>query len=202
MIEVTALVLYFVWFVLAFGLRSFVQLRRTGDTGFRGLSARVGSVEWCAAILFIVALAAGVAAPVLELAGMNPVAQLDSGWLRWTGVAVASVGVIATLGAQLSMGDSWRIGVDETERTELVTTGAFGMVRNPIFSAMLITAFGLTLAVPNVVALAGFAVLVLGLELQVRSVEEPYLLRVHGQPHVDYSRRAGRFAPRLGRGRS
>lgn len=58
------------------------------------------------------------------------------------------------------------------------------------------------MAVPNVAALAGFAVLVLGLDLQVRSVEEPYLLRVHGQLYVDYSLRAGRFAPRLGRDRS
>jgi ABC-type nickel/cobalt efflux system permease component RcnA len=34
------------------------------------------------------------------------------------------------------MGASWRIGVDEGERTTPVTTGPFGLVRNPIFAAM------------------------------------------------------------------
>jgi protein-S-isoprenylcysteine O-methyltransferase Ste14 len=201
MIATVALALYFVWLVLAFGLRMLVQLRRTGDTGFRGLSARIGSVEWGAGVLFVVALAACVAAPVLELAGIDPVGLLRARWLRWTGVAVAAAGVLATLAAQLSMGDSWRIGVDETERTDLVTTGAFAMVRNPIYSAMLITASGLTLAVPNVAALAGFVMLVLGVELQVRAVEEPYLLRVHGARYADYTRQTGRFAPRLDRSR-
>jgi protein-S-isoprenylcysteine O-methyltransferase Ste14 len=38
-----------------------------------------------------------------------------------------------------SMGASWRIGVDPSERTDLVTGGAFALVRNPIFSAMLLT---------------------------------------------------------------
>ena len=78
------------------------------------------------------------------------------------------------------MGTSWRIGVDASERTDLVTTGPFALARNPIFAAMLPTSLGLALLVPNVVALIGFAALVVALELQARAVEEPYLLRVHG----------------------
>ena len=31
------------------------------------------------------------------------------------------------------MGESWRIGVDDHERTELVTRRAFRLARNPIF---------------------------------------------------------------------
>ena len=73
------------------------------------------------------------------------------------------------------MGDSWRIGVDPGERTELVTAGPFAVVRNPIFAAMIPTALGLALLVPSVIAIAGFAALVGALELQVRVVEEPYL---------------------------
>jgi hypothetical protein len=45
-----------------------------------------------------------------------------------------------TVIAQFAMAESWRIGVDPNERTPLVTTGAFAMVRNPIFTAMLVTA--------------------------------------------------------------
>lgn len=194
-----ALVLYGVWFVLAFGVRTVIQLHRTGDTGFKGLGGRPGSLEWFAGVLFTVALVIGVAAPVAELAGLDPIGSLDTAWVAWTGAAVASVGVVATLGAQLSMGDSWRIGVDTNERTGLVTGGAFELVRNPIFSAMLLTAVGLALMVPNVLALAGLAALAVALELQVRGVEEPYLDAVHGEVYAAYRRRVGRFVPRLGR---
>ena len=194
-----ALSLYGVWFVVAFGVRTLIQLRRTGDTGFKGLGGHPGTLEWFAGVLFTVALVVGVAAPGVALVGLDPIHAFDVGWVNWAGVVMATIGVAATLSAQLSMGDSWRIGVDETECTTLVTGGAFDLVRNPIFSAMLLTAVGLVLMVPNVVALLGLVALVIALELQVRGVEEPYLAAVHGGTYEAYRRRVGRFIPRLGR---
>ena len=97
------------------------------------------------------------------------------------------------------MGASWRIGVDPDERTGLVTHGLFALVRNPIFTAMLVTALGLTLMVGNVISLTGLAALFAALEVQVRLVEEPYLLTVHGPDYERYSTTAGRFLPGLGR---
>ena len=67
---------------------------------------------------------------------------------------------MGTLAAQLAMDASWRIGVGEAKRTELVTGGPFALVRNPIFSAMVPAFLGLVLLVPNVAALAGLAALV------------------------------------------
>jgi protein-S-isoprenylcysteine O-methyltransferase Ste14 len=40
-----------------------------------------------------------------------------------TGVALALLGTAGTFLTQLAMGESWRVGVDETEQTELVTHG-------------------------------------------------------------------------------
>ena len=196
---VAALILYGIWFALTIGLRTFIQWRRTGDTGFKGLGGRPGSVEWIAGVLFTVALLVGVAGPVAALAGLEPLGPLDAAWLPWVGLMVAGFGVVLTLLAQLSMGDSWRIGVDESERTEMVTGGAFAIVRNPIFSAMLVTAVGLTAMVPNVVALTGLVALVIALELQVRFVEEPYLATIHGEIYESYCREVGRFVPRWGK---
>lgn len=196
-----ALVLYAVWFLLAFGLRTIVQVRRTGDTGWRAsrLPGETGSLEWWAGLLFVVALLVGVAAPIADLAGLAPIDSLDADAVAYAGAVMAATGVLLTLAAQLSMGDSWRIGVDETESTELVTDGAFRIVRNPIFSAMLVTAVGLALMVPNAVALIGVSALIVALELQVRGAEEPYLARVHGQRYLQYASRVGRFVPTLGR---
>ncbi|WP_437959585.1 isoprenylcysteine carboxylmethyltransferase family protein [Sorangium sp. So ce119] len=193
-----ALVLFLVYFALAFGWRSLRQLRATGSTGFRGISGAPGSVEWTGGVLFVAALVLAAVAPIAELAGW--VAPLVEPGAAVVGVGVAMVlaGVAGTLWSQVAMGESWRIGVDAAERTRLVTRGPFTLVRNPIFSFMTLTAAGMALVVPDAIALASLLALVAAIELQVRFVEEPYLLRAHGDSYADYCARVGRFVPGLG----
>jgi protein-S-isoprenylcysteine O-methyltransferase Ste14 len=194
-----ALACYAVYLTLAFGLRSAIQLRRTGSTGFRGVSGAPGSLEWWAGLLFVFALVVGALAPVLDVTGvLDRVDWIDGPGAHAAGLALFALGLGATLYAQLAMGDSWRVGVDERERTALVTDGPFAIVRNPIFAAMIPTSAGLVLMVPNVVAFAGLAALVLALEIQVRLVEEPYLRKAHGETYLSYGARTGRFAPGMG----
>jgi len=57
----------------------------------------------------------------------------------------------------------------------------------------------MALMVPNTVALAAFASLVAAVELQVRFVEEPYLIRTPGDRYLGYASRTGRLPPGLGR---
>jgi protein-S-isoprenylcysteine O-methyltransferase Ste14 len=194
-----ALGLYCVSLVLTFGVRIAVQLRRTGSTGVHGLPRDASALERFAGGLFVASLAMGGAAPVLALLGvLEPVPALDHAVVQVVGLILGIGGIGLTFGAQLAMGDAWRIGVDPEERTELVTDGPFGLVRNPIYSAMIPTVFGLVLMVPNALALAAIACLVTALELQVRLVEEPYLLRTHGDVYAAYTSRVGRFIPGIG----
>jgi protein-S-isoprenylcysteine O-methyltransferase Ste14 len=194
-----ALVLYGVSLTVTFGVRVAVQLRRTGTSGIHGLAPDAAPLELLAGVLFVAALATGAASPILVLAGViEPVPALDGAVGHAAGVVLAVAGIGLTFGAQLAMGDSWRIGVDPQERTELVTGGPFELVRNPIYSALLPTVLGLAMMVPSVVAIAGFLMLLIALELQVRLVEEPYLLRVHGVTYAEYAARVGRFVPGLG----
>jgi hypothetical protein len=67
-----ALLALVVYLAVGFGLRTWLQVRRTGDTGFRGLSGRPGTPEWWAGILFAVALVAGLLGPVTALFGLEP----------------------------------------------------------------------------------------------------------------------------------
>lgn len=107
--------------------------------------------------------------------------------------------LVLTTKAQVDLRESWRIGLDPSERTELVTDGLFALVRNPIFSGMLVFAVGSALAVPSSLAIVGAMAVAVGLELQVRGVEEPYLRQIHGTVYAAYAERVGRFVPRLGR---
>lgn len=195
-----ALILYVVGLLLAFGVRTWSHLRATGSTGFRGISGRPGSAGWWGGILFAVALALGLAAPILALTGLLPPPPL---LLHPTatvvGLLVAVAGLALTLVAQSGMGLSWRIGVDESERTELVQTGIFRTVRNPIFTGMATVSAGMLLMVPTIASAAGLVCLITAVQIQVRVTEEPYLARMHGQPYATYRAHTSRFLPKLTR---
>ncbi|MCU1636903.1 MAG: isoprenylcysteine carboxyl methyltransferase [Cryobacterium sp.] len=199
---IAALVLYLVYLVLCFGVRAVVLRLRTGDTGFRGISGERGSSRWWAGAIFGPAIILGVLGPVSDLVGVPPMSLLTHPALQITAAGVALFGIALTVLTQSAMGDSWRIGVDDTERTKLVINGPFAVVRNPIFSAMLLTGAGLALMAPNAVSLAGWLALFVAVNLQVRLVEEPYLLDTHTDAYVAYASRTGRFLPRIGRSRN
>jgi protein-S-isoprenylcysteine O-methyltransferase Ste14 len=195
-----ALVGYVVYGLLAFGLRAAIHYRRTGTSGFVGIAGQVGWGERLGGALFALSLALGVAGPSLQLAGLvAPVSGFDAPWAAMAGMTLFALGLVATLWSQLAMGDSWRVGVDTAARTALVAAGPFRWVRNPIFTAMAIATLGLTLLAPNVVSFAALVTLLVGLEIHVRVVEEPYLARTHGERYRQYAARTGRFLPAIGR---
>ena len=192
-----ALGLYVLALVVLFGVRSWVQHRRTGLTGFRGISGTPAEPEWWGGVLFVVAMGAGLAGPALAVASATPV-DPPAG-VQVLGLVLALAGFAATLAAQTGIGASWRIGVDPAERTELVTSGVFAHVRNPIFTAMVAAQLGVVLMVPTWVSVAALVALVAAVQLQVRVAEEPYLLATHGAAYAAYAARTGRFVPGVGR---
>ncbi len=194
-----ALVFLAVYGLLAFGVRIAVHVRRTGSTGFNGLRGASGS-ERAGGLLLVSAVVLCVAGPALQLAGvLDPLAALDGSIASILGIGLACVGIAMTVLAQFAMGDAWRVGVDPSERTELVTDGLFSLARNPIFAAMIPAFMGITLLAPNVLTLAGVILLTVALELHVRLIEEPYLLGVHGEQYAAYAAQVGRFLPGIGR---
>lgn len=197
---VAAALLALCWLLTGFVLRIAIQLRRYGDTGVRANAGPPLTPVWWVRVLFTTSTVVVATAPLLVLGNVvTTVEALDHDRSAAIGSVVAAFGIATMFWAQLAMGGSWRIGVDVGERTALVTDGPFGLVRNPIFTAMTGTAVGLTLATPTVVGLVGLGVLVLSVEVQVRAVEEPYLRTAHCEPYALYARRTGRFLPRIGR---
>jgi len=192
------LVLVGVWVVLVSFVRGAIQYRRTGSSPIR-LRDQPGSPQWWARLVSTVGVALAVAAPLAELAGLPAFPLLDQPVVRWAGVALVVLGIAVTTGSQIAMGGSWRADVDPDARTQLVTSGPFRFVRNPVFTGSAVTVLGLALVVPNVVSLLMLVAFLAGLEIQVRMVEEPYLLRVHGDAYRAYAARTGRFVPGVGR---
>ncbi len=195
-----ALTLFVGMMLLSGALRTLIQRRRTGDSGNRRTLSPRGSLGWSALTATDIGyLMVGVGGPLAHWLGLPPVSALQHPPVQMLGAVLAVIGILAAFGAQMALGASWRIGVDDRERTALVTTGPFGWVRNPIFTAVLVAFLGLAFMVPNLVALIGWVLALSGIQTQIRLIEEPHLNRVHGEPYARYAARVGRFLPGLGR---
>ena len=65
-----------------------------------------------------------------------PVQYLANIYLVFFGQALLMTALVWVLIAQIHMQKSWRIGIDEDVKTELIQTGLFKISRNPIFLGM------------------------------------------------------------------
>lgn len=194
-----AFALYVAGVLVAFGLRTWLHRRRTGDSGHRHSHPPAGGAAWWAQALLAAGLLGGLAAPMLDATGaIYPLAVLVQPVWQVTGLVIAVLAFVAIPAAQAAMGASWRVGVDAAERTTLVTSGIFAVVRNPVFTAMIAAVAGITMMTPTWAQILVLAAVFAGIELQVRMVEEPYLQATHGDVYVGYAQRTGRFVPGIG----
>jgi protein-S-isoprenylcysteine O-methyltransferase Ste14 len=114
------------------------------------------------------------------------------------GVGLGILAFAVMVLAQAQMGRSWRVGIDPT-RTELVTHGLFAIVRNPIYTSVLLVLAAVFLVTPSAWTASGALFGAFLLALQTR-LEEAHLLAMHGDAYRSYARRVGRFLPGIGRG--
>lgn len=118
------------------------------------------------------------------------------GWLRWIGVVLAALGTGVFIVSVVTMRDSWRAGVSETDKTDLVTSGVYRISRNPaflgfdlVYLGVLLTFFSWWLAALSVFAAVMFHV-------QIARVEEPFLRVAFGEDYRRYERKVRRYLGR------
>lgn len=111
---------------------------------------------------------------------------------KYIGIALLILSLIWVLIAQFQMKNSWRIGIDEEIKTELITTGLFKYSRNPIFLGILVSLIGLFFALPTLISLIFFIISTILIQTQIR-LEEEFLLNQHGKDYLQYKAKVGRF---------
>jgi protein-S-isoprenylcysteine O-methyltransferase Ste14 len=179
------------------GAQLVVQGRRVGSSRLQ----IDGGAQILGASLVAAAFAGVAVGAALDLAGaLTPLAVLDVPAGHAAGIALWLGGAALARTAQLNMGPSWRIGVDDSERPELVTSGPFRLIRNPIYTGLFAMFAGWGLLDPNVLSIAGLPLAIAGFEVIVRGLEEPYLARSGGDAYLSYAKQTGRFVPAIGRG--
>jgi protein-S-isoprenylcysteine O-methyltransferase Ste14 len=108
------------------------------------------------------------------------------------GVSLLLFSPVWTVLAQAQMGESWRTGIDQKHRTNLVQSGVFSLSRNPIFFGMMVTLLGLFLVIPNALTLLALVMGVVLIQIQVR-LEEQFLANSHGDEYTEYKYRVRRW---------
>ena len=188
---------------VVFCWRPWVQSRRHGTWGiilFRSGSLGQKLRDSLAVVLFILLIGQGIMAAgwpeALSLLGADHRSTVAV--LHVTGAVLLFGGLILLVTAQLDLGASWRIGIEEGANPGLITNGLYRFCRNPIFLALLVIVAGYTLLLPTRLSLALLLGTCIGVRQQV-ATEEAYLLRAYGDSYHEYARRVGRFLPRLGK---
>ena len=191
------LALFLGWLATLPGIRAIVAALRGHPLPPRPAVPEGGPGRW-SPLLPVAALLCGLAAPLVHLLrGRGPTkpgtAQITAG------VSLLLAGTGGTILAQRAMGSSWRPNVTPGEHTALVTHGPFRFVRNPMYTSRTVSVIGLVLVLPTPLSVAMLVLVVVSWHIQVRLVEEPYLLTTHPEEYPRYAARVGRFVPLVGR---
>ena len=112
--------------------------------------------------------------------------------LQWTGLAIAAIGVAFFIVAMLTMADSWRAGIPDSDKTAFVQRGIYRISRNPAFVGFDMMYIGLLMAFPNIIHLLFAVFPVVMLHLQIRQ-EENFLRKTFGAEYEEYCKKVRRY---------
>lgn len=193
----TILLIYTIMFYgIAFFWRSYQTWRKTGVNPYRlqnpdwvhGLAVRIYRLISFASAGIVVIYVFWEPLYVY----LTPIPWMEIPWLDNLGLILLFTSLVWILIAQVHMGISWRIGIDDENPTELVTKGIFRISRNPIFLGVRLNLLGLFLVLPTAVTLAIWLLGDVMLQVQVL-LEEDYLLKAHGEAYQKYMQQVRRW---------
>lgn len=174
-----------------------IQYFSVGDSGIRPGSKLKTKREILISYAMFGTLVVQLVLSWLYVVGLiGPQVELGSAG-TWIGVVLCVIGIVSASYCQFAMGKNWRIGVDPDEKTELVTTGIYSKIRNPIYTACMIFGLGLLVLAPNAYMLITGLVGFFAVQAYVRRIEEPYLIGLHGEEYLRYMESTGSFLPRI-----
>jgi protein-S-isoprenylcysteine O-methyltransferase Ste14 len=114
-------------------------------------------------------------------------------WLRLIGTATRACGLLVIAWGSASLGAFLTPFPRPTDRHELITSGPFRWVRHPIYSGVLLTAFGACLLSGSWLALASSLALCVLFDLKSRR-EEAWLAERHPD-YLAYRASTRKFVP-------
>lgn len=161
---------------------------RTDQMG-RGKTGSAKRIESAVRIATYGAVLAEIASIALDTSPFAPP-------VRVLGTITGCIGTGVFILSVLTMRDSWRAGVPEGEKTELVNRGIYRISRNPAFLGfdLVYTGVGMMFFNWALLAISVFAALML--HCQIVIVEEPFLAKAFGEEYLAYRKAVCRYLGR------
>lgn len=160
----------------------------TGKSTLRNIKERM---EVLGLILFIVFSSSFGFLEVLNKK-IPLVSPMNNVSYRLGGVILIGITLLFFIAALFQMGKSWRVGIDENTKEQLITSGVFAFSRNPIYLSMNLIFIGYFFTVPNIVFLGAALLGLIGIHLQIKD-EEKFLSKHYGFAFSQYCEKTGRY---------
>lgn len=185
-----------IYFLLVFVLRSLLIWKKTGINPLtfnktddaHGYNGKIFSL-----ISILELIVVGIYAFKIEwYKYLLPFWYLENDTLSKVGWGFLIISLIVVWIAQSQMANSWRIGIDEINKTKLITKGLFSISRNPIFLGIMMANIGLFLVIPNAFTLLVISLSTISINTQIR-LEEVFLKHEFENEYVKYSKKVRRW---------
>ncbi len=196
MLNIISLCLFFIFFI-SYLLKLVILYKRNGIKANvlakKGKSAEISSAERFVSISTFIW---GVLWLFFSILGSKADQFIIFGTkfssVRYLGIIVTAIGGAIFITAMLSMRTSWRVGIDKTTQTKLVSSGIYKYSRNPAFVGFDFMFIGFALMYPNLLTLA-VAILNMAAIHKLILQEEKHLEAVFGQEYQKFKDSTPRY---------
>ena len=121
-------------------------------------------------------------------------ASASWGVWRWLGAPLVAMGAWVGLAALRMHGRKLTPLPEPNPALGLQRTGVYALIRHPMYTGLLLSAFGLAILLQKPLAIVGATALTAFFNLKAR--EEERRLQRNSPEYADYQRATGRFLPR------
>ena len=137
-----------------------------------------------------------IQALLLALYGLALAFGASASWgvWRWLGAPLVAIGAWVGLAALRMHGRKLTPLPEPNPALGLQRTGVYAVIRHPMYTGLLLSAFGLAILLQKPLAIVGATALTAFFNLKAR--EEERLLQPNYPEYADYQRATGRFLPR------
>lgn len=178
-------------FYICYFTKMYVQKKKGIQTNQMG-KGKIGFVKFIEVTLKIMTCCV----PLVELISIFAIQPMLLGFIRWVGAIIACIGVTVFVISVITMKDSWRAGVSETEKTELITNGIYQISRNPAFLGFDFLYIGILCMFFNWLLFIISLLTMIMFHLQIVNVEEEFLIHAFGDEYIAYMKKVHRYLGR------
>ncbi len=185
-----------IFLLQVFVIRSLVLWKKTGKNPFM-FSKSDGAHDYAGKVYKLMVVGTWISIAMFSFFDsyykyLLPIWYLDMEWVRISGVGLVLLAFVWIIVAQFQMKNSWRIGIDYNDKTELIDSGLFQISRNPIFLGVIVSYIGTFLIIPNLLSFCIMVLTIVILQVQVR-LEEEFLIKIHGDEYNVYKNKVRRW---------